>query len=139
MSQNEVTNSQDLRIQKLLNAFLRLRASGGKSSVKIQHLDEDSFAAFVEGSVGEREAQSILSHLVECSFCRNVTAELVKLDYAFADEEIRVGGASDAPAKVSEVLGTLLSRIFGGGDAVVFAHQEAEEETEKTKTTKEDK
>lgn len=133
MSQNEVTNSQDLRIQKLLNAFLRLRASGGKSSVKIQHLDEDSFAAFVEGSVGEREAQSILSHLVECSFCRNVTAELVKLDYAFADEEIRVGETGSVPSRVSEVLSNLLSRIFGINDDVVFAHQETDEESEDEK------
>ena len=138
MSQNERTNSQDIRIQQLLNAFLRLRASSGKSSSKNQHLDEDSFAAFVGGSIGEREAQPILSHLVDCSFCRNVTGELIKLDYIFADDEIRINETENAPSKVSEVLSNLLSRIFGVNDAVVFAHQETEEETKKAESSKDE-
>lgn len=136
MSQNGRTNSQDLKIQQLLSAFLRLRASSDKSSLISQHLDEDSFAAFVEGNIGAREAQPILNHLVDCSFCRNVTAELVKLDYAVADEVIRVGETGSAPSKVSEVLSNLLSRIFDVNDSVVFAHQEKEEEIEKTKNQK---
>lgn len=133
MSQNERINSPDLKIQQLLNAFLRLRTSGDSSQLKSRHLDEDTFAFFVEGNVTEREAQPILSHLVDCSFCRNVTAELIKLDCAFAEDAVFADEIITAPSKVSEVLSNLLSRIFGTNDAVVFAHQESEKETEKTK------
>lgn len=138
MSQNRRTNLQDLKIQELLGAFLRLRTSGDASAPQSQHLDEDSFAAFIEGNIGEREAEPLVSHLVDCSFCRNVTAELIKLDYATAAEKIHIDETSIVPSKVSEVLSSLLSRIFGAGDAVVFAHQESEEETEKTKNQKDD-
>lgn len=139
MSQNERTNPQDLKIQQIVGGFLRRRAPRDAYSLKSEHLDEDSFNAFVEGNVSEREARPILSHLVDCSFCRNVTAELIKLDYAFAEDEIRISETSNAPVKVSEVLGNLLSRIFGQNDAAVFAHQESEEEIDKTKNITDEK
>ncbi|MEZ5427543.1 MAG: hypothetical protein R2747_14820 [Pyrinomonadaceae bacterium] len=95
-----------------------------------QHLDEDSLSAFVEGSLRQKEALPIVNHLVDCSFCRHVTAELVKLDFAFADESVPVIAESHAPSKISEVLNGILGRIFGTNDGVVFAHQEADEESD---------
>jgi hypothetical protein len=139
MSQNRRTNSQDLKIRQLINSFLRLRASSDVSSLKEQHLDEDSFAAFIEGNLGERETQPILTHLVNCSFCRNVTAELIRLDFAFAEPIAEAYEVSNTPSKVSEVLNNLLSRIFGSNDSVVFAHQESEEEIEKLNKLEDDK
>lgn len=129
MNNPEQMNSQDAKIQAALGQFLKLRNSRKVSAGP--HLDEDSLAAFTEGNLGPREAGPIVSHLVDCSFCRHVTAELVRLDMAFADApapEKPVEAA--APASISDVLSGLLSRIFGTRDGAVFAHQEEEEETE---------
>ena len=124
---------QDSQIQGLLANFLRLRSGADKTgNFGEQHLDEDTAAAFVEGNLNIRQSEPVVSHLVACSFCRHITAELVKLDLAFADTEpARVASVEKTePAKISEVLSGLLSRIFGSNDGAVFAHQEEEREAE---------
>jgi lipase chaperone LimK len=116
-------------IQGLLGNYLRFRsANAGLSNDK--HLDDDSLTAFVEGNLSERESTPIVSHLVDCSFCRHVTAELVKLDFAFAGEEAPAPVIESAPQSVSDVLNNLLSRIFGTSDSAVFAHEQKEEKEE---------
>lgn len=127
------TTTEDLMIQGLLGNYLRFRSANDAGLNNDRHLDDDSLTAFVEGNLSERESTPILSHLVDCSFCRHVTAELVRLDFAFADEEapVRAGFAADnatAPSSVSDVLNNLLSRIFGTSDSsAVLAHQQPEE------------
>lgn len=123
-------NSEELRIQGLLDRYLNRQAATNSLSTQENHLDEDSLAAFVEGNLSQRESKPIVSHLVDCSFCRHVTAELVRLDFAFADEQIHIAVQESQPSKVSEVLNNLLARIFGTGDNTVFAHHEAEEKVE---------
>ncbi|HQU82746.1 MAG TPA: hypothetical protein PKY59_06465 [Pyrinomonadaceae bacterium] len=125
--------AQDIQIQGVLDNFLKLRAKENTSATT--HLDEDSLTAFVEGNLSRRESQPIVSHLVDCSFCRHITAELVKLDYAFAEtEEIRpVVSETAEPSRISEVLSGLLSRIFGSNEEAVFALEEKEEDSEKDK------
>lgn len=123
-------NSEELRIQGLVDRYLnRQFARNGLGTQEI-HLDEDSLTAFVEGNLSSRESQPIVSHLVDCSFCRHVTAELVRLDFAFADEQVQLVANDNQPSKISEVLNNLWSRIFGTGDGVVFAHHETEEKSE---------
>ncbi len=140
MENKGLTNSEDIQIQGLLDRYLRLQVSSNILSSKEQHLDEDSVAAFVEGNLQEREAQPIIKHLIDCSFCRHVTAELVRLDFALADAEVVQVPIDDAkPSRVSEVLNGLLSRIFGTTDDAVFAHQEKEEDTEKSESSEENK
>ena len=130
-------NLQDIQIQGLLDSFLNLRTANENLSDENRHLDEDLLSAFVEGNLNPREAQPIVSHLVDCSFCRHITTELVRLDLAFADEETQiVENNVEQPSKISEVLNGLLSRIFGTSDATVFAHQE-DEDKEKDETKKE--
>lgn len=125
-------NTLDIKIQGLLDRYLQLRSANNGFETEQAHLDEDSLSAFVEGNLSEREVQPVVSHLVDCSFCRHVTAELVRLDFAFAEEEIPSVAAESQPTKVSEVLNGILSRIFGTSDNAVFAHHE-EEETDKDK------
>jgi len=146
MENKELINSQDSQIQELLGKFLRVYSSSKDSeSFRELHLDEDSLAAFVEGNLNRRESQPIVTHLVDCSFCRHITAELVKLDYAFAGiEELRTVNveAENEPSRISEVLSGLLSRVFGSSEEAVFAHQETEkesEELEESENPKEDK
>lgn len=128
--------AQDIQIQGLLDNFLRLRSSDNYREISTEnHLSDDSLAAFVEGNLNHRQTKPIVSHLVDCSFCRHVTAELVKLDYAFAEtEEVRtVRSDVSEPSKISEVLNGLMTRIFGANDGAVFAHEQKEEDSEKSK------
>jgi len=136
MQNKDLINPQDIQIQGLLDRFLSSKVSLNNSTTQERHLDEDSLAAFTEGNLGEWEALPIVSHLVNCSFCRHVTAELVRLDLAFADDEVRIGVNENQPLRISEVLNGLLSRIFGTNDSAVFAHQEKEENLEDTEDSK---
>ena len=121
-------NSQERKMQGLIDGFLKVH-SENTAAVQNTHLDEDSLAAFTEGNLNAREARPIISHLVACSFCRHITAELVRLDLAFAETEaINVNAENREPSKVSEVLSGLLSRIFGTSDGAVFAHNEEDED-----------
>ena len=132
-------NIEEIRIQGLLDRYLNRKSASSGLSTQQNHLDEDYLTAYIEGNLSEREAKPIVSHLVDCSFCRHVTAELVRLDFAFAEEEIPVAAGESQPSKISEVLSGLLARIFGTGDNTVFAHQEAEEKTESKEEKPEDK
>ena len=146
MENKGLNYSDNSQIQELLGKFLQVNSSIHDSELSGEsHLEEDSLAAFVEGNLERRESQPIINHLVNCSFCRHITAELVKLDYAFAGiEETRTVNlnGNNEPSKISEVLSGLLSRIFGGNDGAVFAHHESEtepEDSEKNGDSKEDK
>lgn len=121
------TNAEEMKIQGLLDRFLRFRSANNNFRGNETHLDEDSLTAFVEGRISERESPSIISHLVDCSFCLHVTGELAKLSSVFAEDEVVVNFPTKEPSKVSEVLSGLLSRIFGTNDGAVFAHEEKEE------------
>ncbi|MCU1288307.1 MAG: hypothetical protein JWN60_536 [Acidobacteria bacterium] len=135
MENKRTIDSQDAQIKRLLDSFLPVRSSVNGSELSGDtHLDEDSLAAFVEGNLNQRQSQPLVKHLTNCSFCRHITAELIKLDYVFAQvEETRsLNYANETePTKASEVLSGLLSRIFGDSASAVFAHNEAETGEEK--------
>ncbi|MEJ7847432.1 MAG: hypothetical protein WKF92_04995 [Pyrinomonadaceae bacterium] len=133
-------NSEDLKMQGLIDGYLKARPSGMNPASEGSHLDEDSLAAFVDGNLNEREARPVIGHLIDCSFCRHITADLVRLDLAFAENEvISPIPENHQPARVSEVLSGLLSRIFGTSDGAVFAHQEEDEENKEAPEKKETK
>jgi hypothetical protein len=117
-------NMENIRIQGLLDSYLRVRTN--TNPAQGQHLDDDSLSAFVEGSLSEIESKPITTHLVDCGFCRNVTAELVRLELAFADDTAHI--STNSPTKVSEVMNGFFSRLFGSSIGEVFAHQESDEE-----------
>jgi hypothetical protein len=124
---------QESAIKDLVGKYLQVRSEADfNRSANGPHLDQDSLAAFTEGNLSEREAKPLVSHLVDCSFCRHVTAELVRLDMAFAEAPAAAPIAEGTePSRVSEVLSGLLSRIFGTTDDAVFAHEEKDEDEEK--------
>lgn len=120
-------NPLDIKIQGLLDRFLKVRAVENGTYTNQDHLDEDTLSAFVEGNIGEREARPVVSHLVDCSFCRDITTELVRLDLAFATETEPLAVAETQPTKIADVLGGILNRIFGSNEGAVFAHHEEEQ------------
>lgn len=126
-------NADELKIQGLMDRFLKVRTANNNFRDNSEHLDEDSLTAFVEGRVSERESRSLIRHLVDCSFCLHVTGELAKLNDAFAEDEVIISTSAKEPTKISEVLSGLMSRIFGTSDAAVFAHEQKEENEDEDK------
>ncbi len=136
----EEMNPQETQIQSLLGRYLEARETQKRASADGgSHLDHDLLSAFVEGNLSERETSPIVSHLVDCSFCRHVSAELIRLDAAFAENEFAVPHTSNEPARISEVLSGLFSKIFGTSDGAVFAHQVDDENDEQEEPAEEDK
>lgn len=131
MANTQHTDPQNTRIQGLLARYLELRSKDPSATPRQGHLDDDTLNAFTEGNLNAREALPIVNHLSDCSFCRHKTTELVRLDLEFADmdEPVLVRETAE-PVSVSSVLNGILSRIFGTGEAAVFAHEERKEETE---------
>ncbi len=134
MNDSEQMNPTELKMQALIDRFLNASLSDDKATtVNEPHLDEDSLAAFTEGSLSVRESQPIISHLAACSFCLHISAQLLRLDLDFsANQTVRPAADGREPSKVSDVLSGLLSRIFGTTDGAVFAHSESDQETEKS-------
>ena len=122
--------ADETKLQGILAAYLASRSEGPPSTA---HLDQDTLAAFTEGSLNRRESGPVVSHLVDCSFCRHITAELVRLDLAFADEPASaIADTASQPTKISEVLSGLFEKIFGNSENAVYAHEEKkDEESEK--------
>ncbi len=129
-------NAEEIKIQGVIDRYLKFRTA--KSNTNDNHLDEDSLTAFVEGKISERESTSLVKHLIDCTFCLNVTGELAKMNAAFAEGEVAVALPTKEPVRVSEILGGILTRIFGSNDGAVFAHEE-KDESEKTEEDKKDK
>ena len=119
-------NPLDIKIQGLLDRYLKISSADNDTSTNQNHLDEDTLSAFVEGNLREREAKPVVSHLVECSFCRDITTQLVRLDLAFAGETENIPVTENQPTKIADVLSGILSRIFGTNEGAVFAHHEEE-------------
>jgi hypothetical protein len=139
MKETGITDPQTLRIQGLIDQYLSSRYQHTTAEASGNHLDDDSLSAFAEGRLSPREAEPMIGHLVQCSFCRHITSELVKLDLAFAaDTEVIQRAESTEPSKISEVLSGLISRIFGTGEGAVFAHNETEEKDEETEKEEEE-
>jgi hypothetical protein len=134
MGNTQPNNTENVKIQGLIGRYLELRRSGLGVVPSTQHLDEDTLNAFTEGTLSEREALPIVTHLTDCSFCRHRTVELVRLDLAFADMDVPVQmQEAREPASVASVLNGILSRIFGSSEAAVFAHEEPEEKEKEDK------
>lgn len=140
MGSTEKTEILDARFEELLGRYLMLHSRSESPQHTVAHMDDDTLTAFTEGNLTFRESDTAVTHLADCTFCRHKTAELVRLDLALSEPEpvsgILVAGE---PAKVSEVIGGILSRLFGSGEAAVFAHEEKEsDDADSDKTSKEE-
>ena len=132
---------ENVQVHDLVNRYLISRRSLKSSAAETSfHLDDDSLATFVEGSLSERELGPVMTHLVDCGFCLHKTAELVRLDFEFAESNELAGAAdtSQQPSKISTVLSDLFSKIFATGDDAVFAHEEKSDQDEKSHEKRQD-
>ncbi len=137
MGSTEKNEILDAGFEELLGRYLLLRSRSESLQQIGDHMDEDTLTAFTEGNLTFRESDSAVTHLADCSFCRHKTAELVRLDLALAEPDTTNSVLdSHEPSKVTEVIGGILSRLFGSGESAVFAHEEKEGENDDAETDK---
>lgn len=115
-------NPQELQIQELLDRYL---SSLNVAESAGPHVEGDLLVAFVEGRINERESNKVVSHLVDCGFCRSTTAELIRFETEFSEYSEPVIEHSE-PSRISEVLSGLFSKVFGSTEGAVFAHEDGE-------------
>ncbi len=105
-------------IKKLLEVYL---VSSSAIPENEDHLDDDVLSAFIEGTLSKRELKPIISHLVKCSFCRHLAAEIIKFDSLISEESI---SQSAKPTKFSETIKKLLSELFQTAPTPIEAFEE---------------
>jgi|GEM_PF-3652682 len=98
-----------------------------------EHLDEDTLATLLEGSLNQRQFRPLMKHLVECAFCRHLTAELIRFDSTLAESE-EISYQSE-PAKISDKVRNLLSEIFQHNVAAVEAFEDKVGEEKKERNS----
>ena len=121
---------ENAKMHDLLDRYFASRRTLKSSAAETSfHLDEDSLATFVEGTLSRRETEPVVEHLVECRFCLHKTAELVRLDLELAaTNTVHAVETSRQPVSISTVLSDLFSKIFGTDDSAVFAHEEKKDD-----------
>jgi hypothetical protein len=120
--------------QRLLRGSVSLAPNTPAGS----HLDEDSLSAFVEGRLSHTESAPFVRHLVACGSCRNITAQLIRLDTELSGVE------AETPARPAEergrlrtLLADLASRVLpSSDDDAVFAYHAPADDFEKKEPSK---
>jgi hypothetical protein len=101
------------------------------------HLDEDALSAFVEGRLGEKESAPLIKHLVACGFCRQITAQLIRLDSELGalEEIVTTATAESEPGRLRRFLAELSARVISSSeDDVVFAYHAPAEDFQRPAT-----
>lgn len=116
----------------MVHQHLRRRALVAPPMLAQSHLDEDALSAFVEGRLSEPESAPVVKHLVSCSFCRNITAQLVRLDSEVGEHAPGQMPAQEEPGRIRRLLEDLASRVFtANDDDAVFAYHAPAEDFKK--------
>lgn len=122
-------------MQPLLQQHLRRRAGLEPPLVAGSHLDEDSLTAFTEGYLTEPETTPIITHLVDCAFCRRTTARLINLAAELGETSSQATSpvpAPEAAGRLRRLLDRLAARVLPASDDVaVFAYQSRPEEADR--------
>jgi hypothetical protein len=108
---------------------LRARSLSAPAVPSGGHLDEDALSAFIEGRLGETEAAPFVKHLVACSSCRRITAQLVRLDTEIAHGQPDPSPAVEEPGRIRRFLESMAARVFPSTeeDAVFAYHAPADD------------
>ena len=114
----------------MVHAHLRRRAGIVPPIAPDEHLDDDYLSAFTEGRLNDNESAPVLKHLVACSFCRHITAQLVRLDLEVGETKDSISIAQEDPGRIRRLLDDLGSRVFvPSDDEAVFAYHAPTEDS----------
>lgn len=103
-----------------------------------EHLDEDALTAFVEGRLNDVESSGIISHLVDCGFCRQISARLVRLDFDIGSEQVPASELPAEPGRIRRLLDDLASRLAPQSeDNAVLAYHAPADDLEKLERNRE--
>lgn len=125
--------------QRMIGLHLQRRALVAPPSTAGEHMDEDALAAFIEGRLSAREAQPLLSHLVNCGSCRRITTQLIRLEEAIGDTAPAAAPATPRePSRIRRLLDELAARVLPAtDDAAVFAYHAPADDFAADKETQE--
>jgi hypothetical protein len=129
------SNRESDRVRRMVQQHLKGRASLATASSVGTHLDEDALSSFVEGRLSQQESAPLVRHLVGCNSCRNITAQLIRLDteLSFTEAEQQPQRhAEEEPGRIRALLAGLASRVLpSSDDDTVFAYHAPADDFEK--------
>jgi Putative zinc-finger len=133
------SNKESDRLRRLVHQHLQRRpASLAPASPTGAHLDEDALSAFIEGRLSSLESAPLVRHLVGCGSCRQITAQLIRLDTELSGVETQAPAPVEEPGRIRRLLADLASRVLPSSeDDVVFAYHAPADDFEKKDKAKE--
>ena len=127
------------RVRRLVHQRLNNRALPSSASMVGTHLDEDALSVFIEGRLSHLESAPLVRHLVGCGLCRNITAQLIRLDTELSGLEMETAPRTEEPGRIRSLLADLAARVFPSSeDDVVFAYHAPADDFEKKDKAKQD-
>lgn len=124
-------NNKTEAIRGLIDRRLKERVLSAQPMAAGAHLDEDALAAFVDGRMGEDDSPRVISHLVACTFCRRITAQLVRLESEMPADETTTPQhpPAESRGRLRRLLEELAARVTPASemDAVFAYHAPAED------------
>lgn len=134
------SNKESDRLRRLVHQHLQRRpASLAPASPMGAHLDEDALSAFIEGRLSKLESAPLVRHLVGCGSCRQITAQLIRLDTELSGVETETVAPSEEPGRIRRLLADLASRVLPSSEGdVVFAYHAPADDFEKKDKAKEE-
>lgn len=132
------SNKESELVRRMVHQHLRHRASLFNASPAGAHLDEDKLSAFVEGRLSDLESAPVTKHLVSCGSCRNITAQLVRLDTELSGIEADAPAQTEEPGRIRRLLADLAGRVLPSSEGdVVFGYHAPADDFEKKDDAKE--
>jgi hypothetical protein len=105
------TNKGTPAISYMIQERLRARTLNESANAALSpHPDEDTMCAFVEARLDSDESLPVISHLIACGVCRRATAELVRLESQF-DENDETTMLEESPGPLRLILDSITSSI----------------------------
>jgi hypothetical protein len=105
------TNKGTPAISYMIQERLRARTLNESTNAALSpHPDEDTMCAFVEARLDSDESLPVISHLIACGVCRRATAELVRLESQF-DENDETPMLEESPGPLRLILDSITSSI----------------------------
>jgi hypothetical protein len=123
-----------------VHAHLLRSSSLAPASLVGGHLDEDALSSFVEGRLSEIESAPFVKHLVSCASCRQITAQLIRLDTELSGRETPpLPVSTEGPGRIRRLLADLASRVLPSTEEeAVFAYHAPADDFEKKDEAKDE-
>ena len=113
-------------MRRLIEVRLNARLHEATTS-STAHPDEDVIAAFMEAQLDDAQARQVISHLVNCSSCLHLTAELMRHEPEI--EDIQLSQNEERPGHIQRLLDSLVNAVVPRlNEDAVFAYEEKAED-----------